>query len=346
METSLENLTFSTILSRQSNNQLVNEYREHLKNNFENSDLWFRYALTLNLTEDGAKSAIQAFNECLRIDQHDPLPAMLAAKLLLEALDDPDDGLQLAKDAIERCQNGVNYRYKNIAPLLSKCYLLASIMNAHIYEREPESIKHLKTYNLEASLNYLDLANKTYPNDYLVHFHKALHEARQKPHTKQKYQSALESIDQAIKLNHHHVPSMQLKILLLSALKDYDEALDLCESTLHEFEDNLLLLYIKCNLEQCVADIRGYKPALNTAQHILKCVRKSDTSTNEESNQSAETKQTTNLFARDRSFRERQQGLYLDELSVWVLVAEIFIKIGSVSDRLKSEQFFPPETIY
>lgn len=370
METNLENSTISTLISYTGIQSILPKFSSPLKTNFENRNLWLRFGLALTLSRDSPRSAIQAFIECLRIDQHDPLPAMLAAKLMLEALDDPDDGLQLVKDAIGRCKTLIDQasndensssstsssssstlskvssisssssspptalhskcRYKNIAPLLSKCYLLASIMNAYIYEREPESIRHLKTSNMKASLHYLELANKTNTNDYLVHFHKALHEARQKL-----YQSAIDSLRQAIRLNPYHVPSMHLMILSLSALKKYNEALTLCESTLHEFQDNLLLLYIKCNLEQYVAETRGYKPALNTAQLLLKCIRRASNISNKgEVNQlSTEVKQTTNLFAQERSYLEKQQGLYIDELSIWVLVAEIFIKIGSVSIR-------------
>lgn len=338
----MESSTITALLSyspaaRQSNIQeILPKFSSPLKDNFENRSLWLRFGLTLSLSHESPRSAIQAYNECLRIDQLDPLPAMLAAKLMLESLDDPDDGLEMAKEAIERCQKSTDR--PKIAHLLSKSYLLASIMHAHIYEREPESIRQFKTSNLNSSLYYLDMASKTYSNDHLIYFHKALHEARQRS-----YSSAIDNLRQAIKLNPYHVPSMQLLILSLSALKLYDEALVLCESSLYEFEDDLLLLYLKCNLEQCLVETKGYKSALNTAQHMLKCIKSRLETANKasilapESTKSITTEikqQTTNLFADEKFDTRQRQDFVSGELSVWLLVAEIFVKIGSVSTAI------------
>lgn len=337
---SLESSAISALLSypktaRHLNIQdILPKFNDPLKTNFENKNLWLRFGLTLHLSKS-PRSAIQAFNECLRIDQNDPLPAMLAAKVMLEDLDQPDGALLSSKIAIERCQ-GLKLT-KNRTQLLSRSYLLASISHCHIYEREPESIKQFKTSNLRASIDYLDLALKTHSNDFLLHFHKALHLAKQK-----NYPSAIDNIRQAIKLNPHHVPSMQLLILSLSGLKLYNEALNLCDSTLHEFEDNLLLLHIKCNLEQCLNDTKGYKTALNTAQHILRCIRRksSNLKSGEINNKNEQlaidnTKQASNLFAENNNNLEETKDYLFScgELSAWLLVAEIFIKLGSVSIR-------------
>lgn len=337
---SLESSAISALLSypktarRSIIQDILPKFNNPLKTNFENKNLWLRFGLTLQLSRS-PRSAIQAFNECLRIDQNDPLPAMLAAKIMLEDLDEPDEALISSEIAIERCQ-GLKLT-KNRTQLLSRSYLLASISHRNIYEREPESIRQFKTSNLKASIDYLDSALKTYSDDFLIHFHKALHLAKQK-----NYPLAIDNIRQAIKLNPHHVPSMQLLILSLSALKLYNEALSLCDSTLHEFEDNLILLHIKCNLEQCLNETKGYKTALNTAQHILRCIRRRSTklksgdnnNKNEQQQIAADnTKQATNLFAEtNNNLDETKDHLFsCGELSAWLLVAEIFIKLGSVS---------------
>lgn len=379
-----------------------------LKNQFENRSLWLRLGLTYSLSKESPSSALQAFNECMRLDEEDPLPAMLAAKLMLEDFDDPDNGLSLAEEAIKRCQkqstvdassNGPSSFSKN---LLSRSYLLASIMHAYMYEREPESIKTFKNDNLKSSLSFLDQATEVNANDHLVYFHRALHNAKQQ----RAYQEAIDNLGKAIQINPQHIPSMQLLILSLSALKHYDKALVLCESTLHEYENNLLLLYIKCNLEQCLVETKGYKSALRTAQHMLKCIRRGTTtkktgvkresstklSTISQSTQTLSLatqqhnhqqqhpqqqmhhlsqphtmtnipsasysngnsaapvpaltsspasltpanvpKQINNLFAEDIDYNMSQQRreFLTGELSVWLLVAEIFVKIGSIED--------------
>lgn len=341
---SLESNTISALLSYSRVSQHSNvkdilpNFGPQLKTNFENRNLWLRFGLALTLSHESPRSALQAFNECMRIDQNDPLPAMLAARLVLEDLDDPDSGLSFADESIQRCLTDKCFHYKNIKPILSRCYLLASIMHAYIYEREPESIRQFKTSNLTASLKYLNLALNAYSDDYLLFFHKALHEAKQRS-----YSSAIDNVRQAIKLNPQHVPSMQLFILSLSALKLYDEALVLCQSALHEFQDDILLLYIKCNLEQRLDETKGFKLALDTAQHILKCIRKSKetkaiVSPSGTMNQPSDTKQSTNLFPEDKSnCNVSNHESLTGELSVWLLVAEIYIKMGSVSvyDREK-----------
>ena len=406
--------------------ELLPIFSSPLKNQFENRSLWLRLGLTYSLSKESPSSALQAFSECMRLDEEDPMPAILAAKLMLEDFDDPDNGLNLAEEAIKRCQKRVEIlkqssddtsstRNKKLFQnnLLSRSYLLASIMHAFIYEREPESIKQFKREHLDSSLDFLDRAIETNRNDYLGYFHKALHLAKEQ----KAYQDAIDNLRKAIQLNPEHVPSMQLLILSLSALKHYDKALVLCESTYHEHENNLLLLYIKCNLEQRLVETKGYKSALQTAQLMLKCIRRetlsarssvkresstklsigsqstqvlsSVTSQNNQQSQSNQhsqqqstypnqmsqhhtmtnmlsansaghstappapnitpnhltalpvaaslaipPKQTNNLFADNiDDGKPQQQREYLTgELSVWLLVAEIFVKVGSIED--------------
>jgi len=288
----LEEATVTALLSHNAKSQeLLPLFTEPLKNQFENRDLWLRLGLTYSLS-DSPSSALQAFKECMRLDETDPLPSMLAAKLVLEDFDDPDNGLTLAEEAIKRCQHRLaNKTYEQSSfytKLLSRSYLLAGIMHAYMYEREPESMKVFKNDNLESSLSFLDKAIESNPNDHLSYFHKALHHAK---HLKD-YQQSIEYLRKALQSNPQHISSMQLLILSLSALRHYDQALVLCESMLHQYENNLLLLYIKCSLEQCLVDSKGYKSALETAQSMF----------------------------------------MIGASSVWLLVAEIFLKIGSIDD--------------
>lgn len=54
----------------------------------------------------------------------------------------------------------------------------------------------------------------------------------------------------ALNLRPEHVPSLHLLVLLLSAQKQNQEALQLVEAALEEYPDNLNLLYVKAHLEQ------------------------------------------------------------------------------------------------
>lgn len=386
-----------------SSREVLPKFSAPLKVSFENRSLWLRFGITLSLSKESSHCALQAFHECLRIDQYDPLPAMLGAKLLAETMDDLDQGIKMIKEAIKRCSNLLKWSndlpknisdqetngteklgstssvnsvpsdgevldptdqdqptngglyldsnpdnppplsdiayqevkpcYKRIRPILSRCYLLASIMHAHIYEKQLESMKEFHEHNLSSSLSYLELSFGQHADDHLLYFHKALHKAKKHSHTE-----AIEFLRQAIKLKPNHVPSIRLLLLSLSALKRYEEALVLCDSALHEFENDLLLLYIKCNLECCLGEAKGHKMALNTIQQMLRCFRKSSEKQEDKIVSSKEItliqpqvdiKQAANLFGATRLDKEKAEP-YSDELSIWLLAAEIYIKIGHI----------------
>lgn len=318
----LEECTISALLNLNDGNsiqQIIPKFSSPLKDNFENKNLWFRFGLTLslknkNVTKQSHSSALQAFQECLRIEPSDPLPALLAAKLLLQDPSNCEKGLKFTDEAILRCKKLLS-KGKSLGTneLLSKSYLLASIIHSHIYELQPESLKKFQTSHLIKSQEMINLARKQFVGDHLIYFHEAFINARQKS-----YRDAIDCLRKAIELNPYHLPSFQLMILSLSAMKLYNEALVLCESALNEFENNLLLLYIKCNLEQCLVETKGYKFALSTAQHIVKCIRKH--------NNIESSKNPINLFA------DENDEIIQEESTIWLLVAEIFIKIGSLSD--------------
>lgn len=70
----------------------------------------------------------------------------------------------------------------------------------------------------------------------------------------------------ALNLHAEHVPSLHLLTLLLSAHKQYAEALSLVRTTLDEYPDNLNLLYVKAHLELHSV---GGEEALATVKHML-----------------------------------------------------------------------------
>lgn len=297
-----------------------------LRFSFENRHIWFQFGLTLSLSKKCPRRALQVFRECMRIDPDNPIPAMLAAKLVIEDLNEPDEALELSLEAVQRCKT--NVRFKNIEHILSKCYLLTSIMNACIYEREPEAIKKLRLDYIQNSFHYLELAIKLNPNDYLTNFHLALHKAH-----KRSIKSAIDYSRKALDINPHHVPSIRLLLLCLSAMKLNADALALCQSALQEFHDDLSLLYIKCNLEQILGENKGYHSALNTAKLILRCIRHTNLESKETTSPSDATtiqqnSQITGMFApTSGDFSE----FYTKELNIWLLISEIFIKMELVS---------------
>lgn len=68
---------------------------------------------------------------------------------------------------------------------------------------------------------------------------------------------AMDAAQKALDLNPEHLPTLQLTILLLSGKKCFKEALDLVESVLQEYPDNLGLLTLKVRLCEIVNGPEG-----------------------------------------------------------------------------------------
>lgn len=70
----------------------------------------------------------------------------------------------------------------------------------------------------------------------------------------------------SLNLRAEHIPSLHLLALLLTAHKQYTDALNLITSVLEEYPDNLNFLYIKANIE---LHSIGAEDASFTIRHML-----------------------------------------------------------------------------
>lgn len=77
---------------------------------------------------------------------------------------------------------------------------------------------------------------------------------------------AMAHVKIALSLRAEHIPSLHLLALLLTAQKQYAEAVRLIGSILEEYPDNLNILYVKANLELHSV---GGEEALFTIKHML-----------------------------------------------------------------------------
>jgi tetratricopeptide (TPR) repeat protein len=77
---------------------------------------------------------------------------------------------------------------------------------------------------------------------------------------------AMTHVKIALSLRAEHIPSLHLLALLLTAQKQYTEALHLLDSILEEYPNNLNILYVKANLQ--LYSIGG-EEALTTIKHML-----------------------------------------------------------------------------
>lgn len=111
----------------------------------------------------------------------------------------------------------------------------------------------------------------------------------------------------ALNLRAEHIPSLHLLILLLSAHKQYSEALHLINSVLEEYPDNLNFLYVKAHLELRSS---GGEQALFTIRHMLllwKNLYEDQTNVNcneQHSEKRSETRSVFQLYASEMSDKD------------------------------------------
>jgi tetratricopeptide (TPR) repeat protein len=219
-------------------------FERAMKFSFEVKHIWFQFALTLMESKKSPQRCLLILKEVSRIDRSDPLPNLIAAKICILELNQYKEALELAKESLKRC---------NDKTLSNKINLIIGVANALIYETETETCKKFYTENLNDSIKYLKEASNSCFNDHLPYFHLALHMANQRALT-----DAIKYVKISLLLNSQHLPSIQLLILCLSALKQYEEALTLCETALDEYPTHLILLYIKVSINKTLIFIQKY----------------------------------------------------------------------------------------
>jgi len=119
----------------------------------------------------------------------------------------------------------------------------------------------------------------------------------------------------ALNLRAEHIPSLHLFALLLSAHKQYSEALHVINSVLEEYPDNLNFLYVKAHLE--LRSIGGVD-ALYTISHMLhlwKSLYEDQTNVNcneQHSEKRSETRSVFQLYTSEMSDK--------DSSKLWILI--------------------------
>lgn len=144
------------------------------------------------------------------------------------------------------------------------------------------------------------------PNDYLALFHLALQLAIHR-----QINEAMKYVRLALRYHSDHIHSLHLMVLLLSAQKQYEEAICLMRAALDEYPNNLSLMLTKSKLEEIVY---GPNQALDTCKLMLKLWKDLyETDTSDSTTES----RSRNLTATDRSVFDKKSfaQLQLTELN-------------------------------
>ncbi|XP_068086272.1 tetratricopeptide repeat protein 7B isoform X2 [Anabrus simplex] len=230
---------------------LHESFERAMKFSFEEPHVWMQHALSLVAMGNYAH-ALAVLKEVARLVPNKVVPCLLAAKICYEHLNQVTSGIEWSQQALSR---------ENSSPqnLASRCHLYLGI--GYSLQAASTHLKHERQHLITNAFEAFQKAQQADPNDHLAEYYLALQRAYGC-----QVSDAMSHVKVALNLRGEHVPSLHLLVLLLSAQKQYAEALQLVEAALEEYPDNLNLLYVKAHLE---LNSQGGEMALLTAKHML-----------------------------------------------------------------------------
>ncbi|KAF7494228.1 Tetratricopeptide repeat protein 7B [Sarcoptes scabiei] len=279
----------------------VDIYERAMKYSYEVKHVWYQFGLTLMESKKCPLRSFLLLKEVIRMDPIDPVPNLFAAKLCMTELYRFEDAVNILEDALVRCERLIGNRKKfsiisnsfesscnenvlssqddqhealinHIDEILGeqnlhhRIHLMLGIANSLVYESDTITSKKSHSKRLSDSIQHLNESIRLdlFGNDHLPYFHIALHMAHQRM-----LNDSLKYVRVALLLNSSHLPSIQLLILCLTAINEFENAFELCKNAIREHESDLILLYIKAHLERILCD-NGSEIALLTAKEMLK----------------------------------------------------------------------------
>ncbi|ROT61164.1 Tetratricopeptide repeat protein 7B [Penaeus vannamei] len=249
--TAVYDLLCISLARRKQHQILIEVFERAMKFSYEASHVWQQFALALACGRKYAR-ALLVLQEVHRLMPSEPHYCLMAAKICFQQLGKIEEGLEWVDKALRSAE-------ERASVLTARCYLyhgLGLTLEAHHKQRHADS-QALRAKALESFVRAQQLDS----SDHLVEFYLALHYAQSRHLVE-----ATHHVKLALYLRSEHPHSLHLLILLLSAQKEYEEALELVEAALAEYPENLHLLYVRASLEEAV---HGGEVALLTARHML-----------------------------------------------------------------------------
>ncbi|XP_012134839.1 tetratricopeptide repeat domain 7 isoform X3 [Megachile rotundata] len=344
---------------------LYESFERAMKFSHEEAHVWTQCALCL-ISMGRYMHAYRVLKVVARLSPQKVMPCLLVARLCYEQLNMIREGIEWSQKALQR-------ETKNSQGMQSRCHLYIGI--GHSILSTNTIVKMDKTYHTKTALECFQKAQQCDPNDHLAEYYLA-HEYA----INRQINDAMIHVKIALNLRAEHIPSLHLLVLLLSAHKQYSEALHLVNSVLEEYPDNLNFLYVKAHLE--LRSIGG-EQALFTIRHMLllwKNLYEDQTNANcneQHSEKRSETRSVFQLYASEMSDKDSSsvhaqslaasrveqalsevasslssftpkpgpQRAWLLQLQVWLLLTEVYLVLdqpnGAVLSLQEATNIFP-----
>ncbi|XP_004436734.1 PREDICTED: tetratricopeptide repeat protein 7A isoform X1 [Ceratotherium simum simum] len=242
----------SITLGRRGQYVMLSECLERaMKFAFGEFHLWYQVALSMVACGKSAY-AVSLLRECVKLRPSDPTVPLMAAKVCIRPLHWLEEAEHFATMVIDLGEEAGEF--------LSKGYLALGL--TYSLQATDATLKSKQDELHRKALQTLERAQQLAPGDPQVILYVSLQLALVR-----QISSAMEQLQEALKMCRDDANALHLLALLFSAQKHYQHALDVINMAITEYPENFNLMFTKVKLEQV---LKGPEEALVTCRQMLR----------------------------------------------------------------------------
>ncbi|XP_015997671.2 tetratricopeptide repeat protein 7A isoform X2 [Rousettus aegyptiacus] len=242
----------SITLGRRGQYVMLSECLERaMKFAFGEFHLWYQVALSMVACGKSAY-AVSLLRECVKLRPSDPTVPLMAAKVCIGSLHWLEEAEHFAMMVINLGEEAGEF--------LSKGYLALGL--TYSLQATDATLKCKQDELHRKALQTLERAQQLAPGDPQVILYVSLQLALVR-----QISSAMEQLQEALKVCRDDANALHLLALLFSAQKHYQHALDVINMAITEYPENFNLMFTKVKLEQV---LKGPEEALVTCRQMLR----------------------------------------------------------------------------
>ncbi|XP_064350591.1 tetratricopeptide repeat protein 7A isoform X3 [Camelus dromedarius] len=242
----------SITLGRRGQYVMLSECLERaMKFAFGEFHLWYQVALSM-VACGKSSYAVSLLRECVKLRPSDPTVPLMAAKVCIGSLHWLEEAERFAMMVIHLGEEAGEF--------LSKGYLALGL--TYSLQASDATLKSKQDELHRKALQTLERARQLAPGDPQVILYVSLQLALVR-----QISSAMEQLQEALKVCKDDANALHLLALLFSAQKHYQHALDVINMAIAEYPENFSLMFTKVKLEQV---LKGPEEALVTCRQMLR----------------------------------------------------------------------------
>uniref|UniRef100_A0A452G8G0 Tetratricopeptide repeat protein 7A n=1 Tax=Capra hircus TaxID=9925 RepID=A0A452G8G0_CAPHI len=242
----------SITLGRRGQYVMLSECLERaMKFAFGEFHLWYQVALSM-VACGKSSYAVSLLRECVKLRPSDPTVPLMAAKVCIGSLHWLEEAERFAMMVIHLGEGAGEF--------LSKGYLALGL--TYSLQATDATLKSKQDELHRKALQTLERAQQLAPSDPQVILYVSLQLALVR-----QISSAMEQLQEALKVCRDDANALHLLALLFSAQKHYQHALDVINMAITEHPENFNLMFTKVKLEQI---LKGPEEALVTCRQMLR----------------------------------------------------------------------------